>query len=582
MLAGTCLGHGNEPGGVVLLALVHEDLEDVSGREELGHHDALRRLVGADLVDGRPSRHPEGEEDRAPVTFHELLAGNGEVLETRHGPPHDLETLPVSLARLQLIEGVTAEVESSEHGVHDSDTVHGSHPARNQGDDRPAAAQRVADEEEATVAWDFSTEPEFAEQLAWIRQVVRDELIPLETLQLSPSQLRRALAPVQEEAKRRGLWAAHLPPELGGEGFGQVKLGLMHEILGQTAYGPVAFGNNAPDSGNAELIAIGIKSTGREEQRAQWLEPLLAGEIRSAFSMTEPGAGADPTLLATRAVRDGDEWVINGHKWFTSNGSVADVLVVMAVTNPDVHPYQGSSMILVPTKTPGVDIVRDVATMEDPVEHFGKFGAHSEVIYREVRVPYGNLVGNEGDGFRLAQQRLGPGRIHHCMRWLGQSQRAFDMLCERAVSRFTHGSYLAEKQTVQNWVADSMAEMTAARLMTLQAAWKMDTEGPEAARVEIALIKFYGAQVLYNVIDRAIQVHGSLGFSTDMPLEHMYRAARAARIYDGPDEVHRVTVARQVLKRYGRVEVPSEHVPTRREAAQRKFADLLDDVALEG
>ncbi len=432
------------------------------------------------------------------------------------------------------------------------------------------------------MAWDFSTEPEFAEQLSWIRQVVRDELIPLETLQLSPSQLRRALAPVQEEAKRRGLWAAHLPPELGGEGFGQVKLGLMHEILGQTAYGPVAFGNNAPDSGNAELIAIGIKSTGREEQRAQWLEPLLAGEIRSAFSMTEPGAGADPTLLATRAVRDGDEWVINGHKWFTSNGSVADVLVVMAVTNPDVHPYQGSSMILVPTKTPGVDIVRDVATMEDPVEHFGKFGAHSEVIYREVRVPYENLVGNEGDGFRLAQQRLGPGRIHHCMRWLGQSQRAFDMLCERAVSRFTHGSYLAEKQTVQNWVADSLAEMTAARLMTLQAAWKMDTEGPEAARVEIALIKFYGAQVLYNVIDRAIQVHGSLGFSTDMPLEHMYRAARAARIYDGPDEVHRVTVARQVLKRYSRVEVPSEPVPTRREAAQRKFADLLDDVALEG
>jgi acyl-CoA dehydrogenase len=432
------------------------------------------------------------------------------------------------------------------------------------------------------VAWDFSTEPEFAEQLAWMRGVVRSELMPLETIQLSNEGLRKALKPVQDEAKERGLWAAHLPPELGGGGFGQVKLGLMHEILGQTAFGPVAFGNNAPDSGNAELIAIGIKSTGREDQRSQWLEPLLAGEIRSAFSMTEPGAGADPTLLSTRAVRDGDEWVINGHKWFTSNGSIADVLVVMAVTNPDVHPYQGSSMILVPAKTPGVDIVRDVSTMEDPVEHFGKFGAHSEVIYREVRVPYGNLVGNEGDGFRLAQQRLGPGRIHHCMRWLGQSQRAFDMLCERAVSRYTHGSYLAEKQTIQNWVADSLAEMTAARLMTLYAAWKMDTEGPEAARAEIAMIKFYGAQVLYNVIDRAIQVHGSLGFSTDLPLEHMYRAARAARIYDGPDEVHRVTVARRVLKGYGRVEIPTEHVPTRREAAKAKFASLLEDVALEG
>jgi acyl-CoA dehydrogenase len=226
-----------------------------------------------------------------------------------------------------------------------------------------------------------------------------------------------------------------------------------------------------------------------------------------------------------------------------------------------------------------VDIVRDVPTMEHPVPHFGKFGGHSEIIYRDVRVPVENLVGNEGDGFRLAQMRLGPGRIHHCMRWLGQSRRAFDMLCERAVSRYTHGSLLAEKQMVQSWVADSMAEMAAARLMTLQAAWKMDRDGAPAARVEIAMIKYYGATVLYNVIDRAIQVHGSLGFSTDLPLEHMYRAARAARIYDGPDEVHKVTVARQVLKGYTPTDVPSEHVPTRREAAQRKFADLLAEVS---
>ncbi|MGO9195922.1 MAG: acyl-CoA dehydrogenase family protein [Acidimicrobiales bacterium] len=434
------------------------------------------------------------------------------------------------------------------------------------------------------MAWDFSTEPEFEEQLTWMRDFVRDEIIPLEgiTAALTADQRGRILAPLQEQVKARGLWASHLPPQLGGGGFGQVKLGLMHEILGQTAYGPVVFGNNAPDSGNAELIALGIEATGREDQKEQWLEPLLAGSIRSAFSMTEPGAGADPTLISTRAVLDGDEWVINGHKWFTSNGSTADVLVVMAVTNPDVHPYQGSSMFLVPASTPGVDIVRDVSTMEDPVEHFGKFGAHSEVVYRDVRIPSGNLVGNEGDGFRLAQQRLGPGRIHHCMRWLGQSKRAFDMLCERAVSRYTHGSYLAEKQTVQNWVADSHAEMTAARLMTLYAAWKMDQEGAQAARVEIAMIKFYGAKVLHDVIDRAIQVNGSLGFSTDLPLEHMYRAARAARIYDGPDEVHRMTVARQLLKKYQRVDVPTEHVPTRRAAAVEKFASLLDDVALEG
>jgi acyl-CoA dehydrogenase len=429
------------------------------------------------------------------------------------------------------------------------------------------------------VAWDFETEPEYEAKLAWVRAFVDAEILPLETLELDYDDLLTAIRPLQAEVKGEGLWAAHLPPELGGMGFGQVRLGLLHEILGRCALAPVVFGNNAPDSGNAELLAVGIEANGREEQRAQWLEPLLEGTLRSAFSMTEPGAGADPTLIATTAVRDGEEWVINGHKWFTSNGSVADFLIVMCVTNPDVHPYAGCSMVLVPVETPGVDIVRDVPTMEHPFPHFGKFGGHSEIVYRDVRVPAENLVGNEGDGFRLAQMRLGPGRIHHCMRWLGQSQRAFDMLCERAVSRHLHGSVLADKQMVQSWVADSMAEMTAARLMTLQAAWKMDRDGASAARVEIAMIKYYGAGVLYNVIDRAIQAHGSLGFSTDMPLEHMYRAARAARIYDGPDEVHKVTVARQVLKRYTPTEVPSEHVPTRRDAAQKKFADLLAEVS---
>jgi acyl-CoA dehydrogenase len=427
------------------------------------------------------------------------------------------------------------------------------------------------------VAWDFSTEPEFEADLEWMRSFVRREVYPLETLELSADQLRRVLAPLQDQVKDRGLWAAHLPPALGGGGFGQVRLGLMHEILGQSPLAPVVFGNNAPDSGNAELLAVGIEHSGREEQRERWLAPLLAGELRSGFSMTEPEtAGSDPTLLATRAVRDGDEYVVDGHKWFTTNGSVADFLIVMAVTNPDVHPYQGSSMLIVPVDTEGVEIVRDVATMEDPGAPYGRFGNHAEIWYRSVRVPAENLVGREGDGFALAQHRLGPGRIHHCMRWLGQSRRAFDMLCERAVSRYAHGSLLAEKQTVQNWVADSLAEMTAARLMTLQAAWKMDRDGPAAARNEIAMIKYFGAGVLYNVIDRAIQVHGALGYSTDLPLESMYRAARAARLYDGPDEVHRQTVARRTLKGYQPAEVPTEHVPTRREAARRRFADLLD------
>jgi acyl-CoA dehydrogenase len=427
------------------------------------------------------------------------------------------------------------------------------------------------------VAWDFETEPEFEEKLAWAREFVREEVTPLEVLDVDQRTMDRIMAPMKEAVKAHGMWAAHLEPELGGGGWGQVKLGLLHEILGATYYAPQVFGNNAPDSGNAELIALGSTN---EEQKQRWLYPLLEGKLRSSFSMTEPGAGADPTLLSTLAVRDGDEWVINGHKWFSSHASVADFLIVMCVTNPDVHPRQGISMIIVPTDAPGVEVVRDIATMEDPVESFGRMGSHSEVIYRDVRVPYENLVGHEGDGFVLAQKRLGPGRIHHAMRWLGQSRRAFDMLCERAVSRYTHGSYLAEKQTIQNWVADSLAEMTQARLLTLYAAWKMDKVGAANARVEIAMIKFAGAQVLYNVIDRAIQVYGSLGFSTDMPLEHMYRAARAARIYDGPDEVHRVTVARQILKGYKPVEVPTEHVPTRRRAAVEKFAEYLDTAAV--
>ena len=428
------------------------------------------------------------------------------------------------------------------------------------------------------MAWDFETEPEFEERLAWMRDFVRAEVLPLETLDLDHDTFRRAVAPLQDEVKAQGLWAAHLEPALGGQGFGQVKLGLMHEILGQSTYAPFVFGNNAPDSGNAELIALGSTSS---EQKDRWLRPLLDGTLRSAFSMTEPGtAGSDPTLLRTTARRDGDEWVINGHKWFTTNGSVADFLLVMCVTNPDVHPYQGCSMIIVPASTPGVRIVRDVPTMEHPAEHFGVYGGHSEIVYDEVRVPYENLVGAEGEGFLLAQKRLGPGRIHHAMRWLGQSRRAFDMLCERAVSRFAHGSMLSDKQMVQEWVADSLAEMTQARLLTLYAAWKMDTVGASKSRVEIAMIKYAGAKALYGVVDRAIQVHGALGFSTDLPLEHMYRMARAARIYDGPDEVHKVTVARQVLKGYSPTEVPTEHVPTRRAAARERFAWLADQAAV--
>jgi acyl-CoA dehydrogenase len=427
------------------------------------------------------------------------------------------------------------------------------------------------------MAWDFSTEPEFQAQLDWMREFVRHEIWPIETVfdELGEDGFKRVIAPLQEEVKRRELWAAHLPPELGGQGFGQVKLGLMHEILGSSPFAPVVFGNQAPDSGNSEILAL----AGTPDQKEQWLYPLLAGDLRSAFSMTEPAhAGSDPVDMSTRAVLDGDEWVIDGHKWFSSNASVADFLIVMAVTDPDAHRYQRASMIIVPTDAPGVRILRDIPTMEHPEEHYGRYGGHSEIVYEGVRVPRENLLGERGAGFLIAQHRLGPGRIHHCMRWLGVSRRAFDMLCERAVSRHAFGGPLAEKQTVQNWVADSLAQMQAARLMTLHAAWKMDAEGASAARTEISLIKFFGANVLHDVVDRALQVHGALGYSTDLPLESMYRYARAARLYDGPDEVHRQTVARRVLRGYEPHEVPSQHVPTRREEARRKFAELLEAV----
>jgi acyl-CoA dehydrogenase len=420
------------------------------------------------------------------------------------------------------------------------------------------------------MAWDFSTEPEFEAKLQWMRDLVREEVLPLETLELDFATYRKAIAPLQERVKERGLWAAHLEPELGGQGLGQVHLALMHEILGATDYAPPVFGNQAPDSGNSELIAV----AGTEEQKARWMEPLLAGELLSAFTMTEEGTGSDPTQLRTTAVRDGGDWVLDGTKWFISNADKADFHIVMALTDPEADPHRRMSMIIVPSDSAGIG-VRDLGVMNDP-EHRNPIHTHSEVTFEGVRVPAENLLGERGGAFALAQTRLGPGRIHHAMRWLGVSKRAFDMLCERAVSKSVHGSTLAEKQTIQNWVADSAAEMQATRMLTLYAAWRLDQVGAKEARNEIAMIKYHGPKVMYNVLDRAIQVHGSLGFSCDLPLEEMYRYARASRIYDGPDEVHRVGVARRLLREYDPVETPTEHIPTRRAAAQARFAELLD------
>jgi acyl-CoA dehydrogenase len=425
--------------------------------------------------------------------------------------------------------------------------------------------------------WDFSTEAEYQERLDWARRFVVDEVRPLEALGVDRDTLTRLEEPLKQQVKDAGLWAAHLPPELGGSGMGQVKLALLHEILGTAFYASEVFGNMAPDSGNAELLALGAN----EDQKERWLYPLLEGKLRSAFSMTEPTAGADPTLLSTRAVRDGDEWVINGHKWFTSNAPTADFLIVMCVTDPDAEPHRRASMIVVERGTPGLDVRRTIGTMAEPCEHHLNWSTgDAEVLYENVRVPYENVIGDVGDGFVLAQKRLGPGRIHHCMRWLGMSQRALDMMCERAVSRYTFGSYLADKQTIQNYVADSAAAMHAARLMTLHAAWKIDAVGVKDARTEIAMIKYFGTQVLFDVIDRALQVHGSLGYSCDLPLELMFRQARSFKIVDGPDEIHRVTVARRILRDYEPHDVPTEHIPTRQQAAREKFGAALEALTL--
>ncbi|MDI2030488.1 acyl-CoA dehydrogenase family protein [Saccharopolyspora sp. TS4A08] len=424
------------------------------------------------------------------------------------------------------------------------------------------------------MSWDFSTEPEFAAKLDWAREFVRDEIYPLEVLDLDHAEFRRLAAPLQQRVKEQGLWAAHLGPELGGQGYGQLRLGLLHEILGTSELAPFAFGCQAPDSGNIELLAL----AGTPEQKARWMRPLLDGEVLSAFSMTEQGTGSDPRQFTTTARLVDGQWVLNGGKWFVGNASRADFHIVMAVTEPDAPARARMSMLIVPTDAEGIE-TREIGLMNDP-DHKHPVWSHCEVSYRDVRVPAENLLGDRGEAFTLAQKRLGPGRIHHCMRWIGVCRRAFDMLCERAVSIDVHGGPLADKQTVQNWVADCAAAIESARLLTLHAAWKIDQVGASAARTEIAMIKYHGAAVLHDVIDKAVQVHGSLGFSTDMPLEQMYRWARAARIYDGPDEVHRVSVARRLLREYSPTPTPSEHVPTRRASALERFREQLDVAAV--
>lgn len=428
------------------------------------------------------------------------------------------------------------------------------------------------------MGWDFSTDPRFQEQLDWIADFVRTEMEPVDLAFADAGVLydkshpvhAEVIAPLQDRVKAEGLWACHLPPELGGQGRGQVELALMNEILGRSAVAPSVFGCQAPDSGNAEILA----HYGTEAQRAEYLQPLLDGRISSCYSMTEPQGGSDPSGFTCRAVRDGDGWVINGEKWFSSSAAHAAFFIVMAVTDPDVPVHRGASMFLVPAGTPGVRIIRHTGTMG---EREGD-GNHPYVAYDGVRVPAENLLGGEGQAFAIAQTRLGGGRLHHAMRTVGMCQRALDMMCERAVSRSLRGRPLADKQIVQQYVADSWIELRQFRLQVLHAAWTVDQHGASAARAEIAGVKVATAKIAREIVWRAMHLHGALGVSNEMPLGRMWMSAPLLGIADGPSEVHKVTIARQVLAQYAPASGPwpTEHLPERRARARARYADVLD------
>jgi acyl-CoA dehydrogenase len=393
-----------------------------------------------------------------------------------------------------------------------------------------------------------------SERVASFRGVVHD-FMRREVHPLEPAFRTQGFAAVlpklraaREKAKETGLFAAHLPPEWGGAHLKLTEFAHLSEALGRSPLGHYVFNVQAPDIGNMELLL----EHGTPAQKERWLGPLARGEIRSCFTMTEPEfAGSNPVWMGTTATRDGDAWVIRGHKWFASSAEGAALAVCMALTSPDApDPHRRASMILVPTDTPGFERVGNLSVMG----HRGSdWASHAEIMYHGARVPLENLLGPEGAGFVLAQHRLGPGRIHHCMRWIGICERAFDILCEHAATReLAPGDLLGSRQIVQQWIAESRAEIDAARLLVLHAAWKIEREGAPSAREEISIIKFTVARTLGRVLDRAIQALGGLGMTDDTPLAHWYAHERAGRIYDGADEVHVAHVARRILRRYGK------------------------------
>jgi acyl-CoA dehydrogenase len=396
---------------------------------------------------------------------------------------------------------------------------------------------------------DFSESERVKDIRGIVREFMKKEVYPLEgsLRRKTFAELLPVLREKRERARQTGLWAAHIPREYGGGGLSLVEFAHMSEELGRSPIGHYLFNVQAPDVGNMEILM----EHGTDWQREKYLLPLVRGDIRSCFTMTEPElAGSNPLWIATAARKDGRDWVIRGHKWFASSAEGAAFAICMAVTDPDAQdPYRRASMIIVPTDTPGFELVGNISVMGD---RGSDYASHGEVSYAGCRVPLDNLLGAQGMGFVIAQDRLGPGRVHHCMRWIGICERAMDIMCRHAAEReLSPGKPLGCKQMVQEWIARSRAEIHGSRLMVLHAAWKIDREGSYAAREEISLIKFTVARTLHRVLDRAIQALGALGMTDDTPLAWWYAHERAARIYDGPDEVHMSVVARRILRGYG-------------------------------
>lgn len=423
--------------------------------------------------------------------------------------------------------------------------------------------------------YEFEADPEFRERLNWVEEFVRDEVEPVDLLVEQPLDVRDPLRndlirPLQQRVKDAGLWACHLGPELGGPGYGQLALALLNERIGTTLTGPVVFGTQAPDSGNAEVLA----HFGSDELKRRYLDPLLAGDVVSCFSMTELTGGSDPTVLGTTAVRDGDRYVLNGEKWFSSNARFADFLIVMATTDPEADRHNRASMFVVPTDSPGFEVVRNVGTYNHP----GREGTHAYVRYRDVEVPLDHLLGEEGRGFAVAQTRLGGGRIHHAMRTVALVRRALDMMLERAVSRHTRGKRLADLPQVQEMIAESWAQIEQFRMLVLRTAARIDEfQDYRRVRTDIAAVKMVMPRVLHDVSARALRLHGALGVSLEMPFGRWVMESFHMGIADGVTELHQQQIAKQLLRHAEEAPdlFPSTHLPRLLDQARDQYADVL-------